>query len=60
MTYNEFKKVKVGGYCVIIQTGELGKVLAVNSKTSDVQLQSKRAGIGMTTLWYNYTQLGKI
>ena len=60
MKYNEFKKLKAGAMCVIIKTGELGRVMAVNSKTDDIQLQAKRAGLGMTTEWYNYTYLAKI
>lgn len=60
MTYDEFKKVKVGGHCVIIQTGEPGVVTAVNPQRSEILLVAKRAGMGNTKLWYNYTQLGKL
>lgn len=60
MTYNEFKKLKAGDQCVIIKTGEPGRVMAVNSKTDNIQLQAKRAGLGMTKEWYNYTYLAKI
>lgn len=60
MTYNEFKKLKTGDLCVVIKTGEIGRVIAVNSMTDDIQLQSKRTGLGITKEWYNYTYLAKI
>lgn len=60
MTYAEYKKVKVGGQCVIIQTGEPGTVIAVNHETSEIRLAAKRVGMGMTKLWYSYTLLGKL
>lgn len=60
MTHTEYKKLKVGDSCVIIQTGELGRVLAINRKSDDIQLYAKRAGFGITKEWYNYTHLAKI
>ena len=60
MTYSEYKKVKAGGQCVIISTGEPGTVLAVNHETSEIRLAAKRVGMGLTKLWYNYTLLAKI
>lgn len=60
MTYDEYKKVKVGSQCVIIRTGEPGTVTAVNSETSDIQLVAKRYGLGVEKEWFNYTLLGKL
>jgi hypothetical protein len=60
MTFEEFKKVKVGSQCVIIKTGEPGSVLSVNNGTGDVLLQAKRAGRGVTKEWFHYIQLGKL
>lgn len=60
MTYAEYKKVKAGGQCVIIQTGEPGTVLAVNRETNEIYLSAKRVGMGLTKLWYHYILLGKI
>ena len=60
MTYAEYKKVKVGGQCVIIQTREPGTVLAVNREKDEILLSAKRVGMGLTKHWYNYTLLGKI
>jgi len=60
MTYDEYKRVKVGSQCVISWSGEPGTVTAINAETSDIQLAAKRCGMGMTRLWYHYTQLGKL
>ncbi|MBQ9093282.1 MAG: hypothetical protein IJY03_04715 [Prevotella sp.] len=60
MIYDEYKKLKVGDKCVIIKTGEPGTVLNINRDTSDIQLQAKRHGMGMTKDWYHYTYLAKI
>jgi dsDNA-specific endonuclease/ATPase MutS2 len=60
MNYEEYRKLKVGDDCVIIQTGEPGKVLSINNKTSDILLGAKRVVKGYVKEWFNYTHLGKI
>ena len=60
MTYKEYNEVKVGGTCVIISTGEPGKVLAVNKGKCEIYLEAKRVGLGVVKKWYNYTELGKL
>lgn len=60
MRIEEFKKLKVGDQCVIIKTGEPGIVLHINRGTDDVQVTAKRAGIGWSTEWFNYTYIEKI
>lgn len=60
MIYDEYKKLKVGDKCVIIKTGEAGKVLNINRDRDSIQLQAKRYGMGMTKDWYHYTYLAKI
>lgn len=59
MIYDEFKKVKVGGTCVIIRTGEPGTVTAVNHERSEIQLEVKK-GPSRGKNWFNYCQLGKL
>lgn len=60
MIYDEYKKLRVGDTCVIIRTGEPGKVLNINRERDSIQVQPKRYGMGMTKEWYNYTYLAKI
>jgi len=60
MVYDEFKKLKIGDECVIIQTGELGRVIEINRKTSDVYVRAKRVGMDIVKQWFNYTYLARI
>lgn len=60
MQFEEFEKLKVGGQCVIIQTGELGRVLEINRNTSGVYVVARRAGMGVVRQWFNYTYLAKL
>lgn len=57
MIYDEYTGVKVGGYCVIIRTGELGIVGAVNKETREILLEIGRA---KRKEWFHYTELAKI
>ena len=57
MIYDEYTGVKVGGYCVIIRTGELGIVGAVNKETREILLEIGRA---KRKKWFHYTELAKI
>lgn len=60
MTHKEFCEVENGSKCVIISTGEPGKVLAVNREEGQIRLEAKRVGLGLVKNWYNYTELGKL
>lgn len=60
MTDKEYKRLKIGDDVVIIKTGEAGVVTAINRNSDSIQVQAKRAGLGMTKDWYNYTYLATI
>lgn len=60
MTYEEYKSLKVGGLCVIIKTGEPGRVLEINRNTQDVRLVARRTGLGIVKEWFNYTHIAKL
>ena len=59
MTHDEYKRLRNGDTCVIIRTGEPGKVVTINRKTDDILLYGKQVGKGVTREWFNYTLLGK-
>lgn len=60
MVYDEYKKLTAGCLCVIIQTGEAGKVLEIDRRKQNVLLVARRAGRGVVKEWFNYTQLARI
>lgn len=60
MTYKEYKKMKVGAPCVIIQTGEEGKVTEIAYGCDRLEVHAKRHGLGIVSQWFNYTEIASI
>ena len=52
--------MKVGAPCVIIQTGEEGKVTEIAYGCDRLEVHAKRHGLGIVSQWFNYTEIASI
>lgn len=61
MRYDTFKKLELNKKsslpCVIIQTGEEGKITGINKSLDKVLVYAKRYGLGIQETWFNYTEV---
>lgn len=62
MEYNVFKKLKLNkqGFlpCVVIRTGEEGKIININHKGDGLLIKYKKHGfLGFQEEWFNYTEI---
>lgn len=62
MRYDEFKNLKMNKHgirpCVIISTGEPGKIIETRKNQDRLLVVAKRHGfVGMQEQWFNYTEI---